>query len=102
MDYCALLRAEAVEVVKGTSMLQRDVCDPADSMRKISAQGEVHALLERIQAFWTKLRRTRPDSKLRQTLLNKIHVDSAKYLKIADAARGVDRRAAARADLPVG
>ena len=74
----------------------------ASEMRKINAQGEVYALLNRIQAFGTQLTGTRPDSKLRKTLINKIHVDSAAYLKIADAARGVDRKADARADLPVG
>lgn len=33
VDYCAELRAEAVEVVKASEMLQGDVCGPADSMQ---------------------------------------------------------------------
>ena len=31
VGYCAKLRAEAVEVVKATEMLEGAVCDPADS-----------------------------------------------------------------------
>ena len=102
VDYCAELRAEAVEVVKATEMLQGEVCGPADSMRKMSAHAEVNALLERIKGFWAQLPRTRPDSKSRKALVDKIHVESAAYLKIADAARGVDRKADARADTPLG
>ena len=93
---------EAVEVVKATEMLQGEVCGPADSMRKMSAHAEVNALLERIKGFWAQLPRTRPDSKSRKALVDKIHVESAAYLKIADAARGVDRKADARADTPLG
>ena len=33
VDCCAELRAEAVEVVKASEMLQGEVCGPADSVR---------------------------------------------------------------------
>ena len=33
-------RAEAVEVVNATAMLQEEVCGPADSMRKMAAHEE--------------------------------------------------------------
>jgi hypothetical protein len=102
VDYCAELRAEAVDAVKATEMLQSDVCGPASSMSKTSAQAEVNVLLERLQGFWAQLRRTRPESKPHKALVDRIQMASAAYLKLADAARGVDRKADARADLPVG
>ena len=101
VDYCAELRAEAVEVVKASEMLQGEVCGPADSMRIGNAHGEVNALLERIKGHWAQLPRTRPDSKPHKALVDKIHVESAAYLKIADAARGAERKAA-RDDVPAG
>jgi hypothetical protein len=103
LDYCAKLRAEAVEVVKATEMLQDEVCGPAASMKKqMTAHAEVGALLERIKTFWAELPQTLPNSKRHKALVDKIHVASAAYLKIADAARGVDRKAAARAIAPAG
>ena len=100
VDYCAVLRAEAAEVVKASEMLQGEVCGPADSMRMGNAHGEVNALLERIKGHWAQLPRRRPDSKPHQALVDKIHVESAAYLKIADAARGAERKADARDDVP--
>lgn len=38
VDYCAELRAEAVEVVKASEMLQGEVCGLADSARPGDAQ----------------------------------------------------------------
>jgi hypothetical protein len=102
VDYCAELRAEAVEVVKATAMLQDEVCGPADSMRKMNTHAEINALLERITGFWAQLPRTRPDSKAHQALVGKIQVESAAYLKMADAERGVDRKANERATGPAG
>jgi hypothetical protein len=102
VDYCAELRAEAVEVVNATETLQSDVCGPAHSMIKMGEQAEVTALLERIQGFWAQLPGTRPESKAHKALVDRIQTESAAYLKLADAARGVDRKADARADLPAG
>ena len=85
--------------MKATVTLQSDVCGPAHSESTTMAQVEVGALLERIQGFWAQLPSTRPQSKVHKTLLERIELESAAYLKLADAARGVDRKAAARADL---
>ena len=98
---CAELRAEAVEVLIATEMLQDEVCGPANSMSTMHAREDVSAMVERIAGFWAQLPGTRPDSKLHKALLAKINVESAAYLKIADAARGIDRKAAARAEVPV-
>jgi hypothetical protein len=68
----------------------------------MSAHAEVNALLDRMTGFWARLPKCVPDSKLHKELLEKIRVEAAAYLKIADAARGVDRQADARADVPVG
>ena len=89
VDYCAELRAEAVEVVKATEMLQHDVCGPAHSMIQRGEQAEVGALLERIQGLWAQLPGTRRRSRVHKALVQRIEVESAAYLKLADAARGV-------------
>jgi hypothetical protein len=100
VDYCAELRLEAVEVMKATVTLQSDVCGPAHSERTMTAQADGDAMLERIRSFWTQLPRTRPQSKVHKALIERIELESAAYLKLADSARGVDRKAAALADLP--
>ena len=102
VDYCADLRAEAVEVVSAAEMLQREVCSPAYSLREMNAHKEIDALLDRISGLWAQLPGVAPGSKPHAALLEKIHIESAAYLKLADAARGVDRMAESRANAPIG
>jgi hypothetical protein len=50
----------------------------------------------------TPAARVPPDSKVHKALLEKIQIESAANRKMADAARGVDRKMDARAGVPVG
>jgi hypothetical protein len=101
VDYCAELRTEAVEIVNAAEMLQREVCSPAHSQQTIDAHEEINAILRRVTGFWAQLAGVPRKSKRHRALSEQIRMESAAYLKIADAARGVDRIAESRADVPI-
>jgi hypothetical protein len=66
-----------------------------------NAHAEVNAVLERIRSLWAQLPGSRRGSKLHKALLARIQAETAAYLRITDAARGSDRKAGARAGVPV-
>jgi hypothetical protein len=57
-----------------------------------SPHDDVYTRLERIKALWDQLSCTRPKSRKYRSLVDEIHAESAAYLAVVDAVRGVDRK----------